>query len=388
MHRRAAEVVIVGGGVVGTSVAAHLARAGVTDVVLLEAGELGCGSSGKPLGGVRAQFSDPANVALGRRSLEAYGRFAAEHGTDIGLRRVGYLFLLRTGADVEAFAASTALQNELGVDSRVLTPHEAAARCPYVDPAALAGAAWCADDGYARPSAVVHGYAATARALGVEVRTGSPVVGIDDAGGGRLAVRTADAVVTAPTVVAAAGAWAGRVAAMVGVDLPIVPLRRQIAFTAPLRPPLPPPAGTPFTIDYSTTAYFHPGEGGDLLVGIADPAQPPGFDTAVSTDWHAPLREALAVCAPSLAPLPLERGWAGLYEVTPDRNAVIGEAPPVAGARFLYAAGFSGHGFLQAPAVGEAVRDLHLGREPAVDLTGFDARRFTRAPVRTELNIV
>ena len=187
----------------------------------------------------------------------------------------------------------------------------------------------------------------------------------------------------APTVICTAGAWSGGLAAMVGVELPIEPLRRQIVFAQPQEPR---PPRVPFTIDYSSTAYFHASEDGGLLTGWADPKETVGFDRTVTTDWHDSLRAALGMFAPALSGLPLRDGWAGLYEMTPDCNALIGEADP--GFRLLYAAGFSGHGFLQAPAVGESVKDLYLGRTPAVDISPFDARRFERPVVRTELAII
>jgi sarcosine oxidase subunit beta len=377
-------VVVVGGGVMGTSTAYHLARAGVRDVILLEAGELAGGSSGKPLGGVRAQFSDPANIALGRRSFEAFRRFGSEVGTDIGLQQVGYLFALRDEADVEPFQRSIALQNELGVPSRMLGPAEAKRLCPYLDDATVLAAAWSSEAGFARPVDVVRGYARAAEAMGVLVRTSARVVDMAVAADSRAELSTADGSrYLAPAVVCAAGAWSGPLATMVGIDLPIVPVRRQIAFTPPVprRPPR-----LPFTIDYTTTAYFHGSEDGGLLLGWADPQQQAGLEREVTTDWHRPLRDALSRFAPELSEVPISHGWAGLYEVTPDCNALIGEAD--AGFRFLYAAGFSGHGFLQGPAVGESVADLYLGRPTPVDLRCFDAGRFSRPTVRTELGII
>ncbi len=381
-----ATVVIVGGGVMGTSAAYHLARAGIRDIVVLEANELASGSSGKPLGGVRAQFSDPANIALGARSLIAFGSFNDDFGVDIGYQQVGYLFLIRDDADVDRYQASIELQNSLGVDSRMITAAAAAELSPFVDAGAVVAAAWSSTDGFARPGAVVNAYAAAAAALGAEICTASPVVGIEEAGGDRVAVHTRDGrVYTTPTVICTCGAWSKQLGAMVDVDLPIEPLRRQIAFTTPLHPR---PPRVPFTIDYSTTAYFHCNDDGSgLLVGIADKRQDVGFDTSVTTDWHDQLRAALAQFAPSLTGLTFASGWAGLYEMTPDCNALIGEAD-TDGFRFLYAAGFSGHGFLQGPAVGEAVRDLYLGAKPAVDVTVFDANRFIGEYGRTELNII
>jgi sarcosine oxidase, subunit beta len=381
-----AEVVIVGGGVMGASIAWHLARAGVTDVLVLEANELGSGSSGKPLGGVRAQFSAPANVRLGARSLAAYRDFARVTGTQIGLEQVGYLFLLRTPEDVAGFEASVHMQNELGVPSRIITAAEAGRLNPYLRLDDVIAAAWSPEDGYAHPGSVVHGYARAATSLGVRFRTGSRVIGIDLGGVGGteiVAVRTARDAIATSTVICAAGAWSARIGAMVGVELPVEPLRRQIAFTPALTPP---PPRIPFTIDFDSTFYFHGAGDGGLLLGIADPQQPVGFDTDYDETWLPLLRAATARCAPALAGVRLERGWAGLYEMTPDCNALIGQSPAVS--RFLYAAGYSGHGFLQAPATGEIIRDLYLGVPPFCDVSGFDALRFAASPDRTELNII
>ena len=293
---------------------------------------------------------------------------------DIGYQQVGYLFLIRDDADVARYQASIELQNSLGVNSRMITGAAAAELSPYVDASTVVAAAWSPTDGFARPSVVVNTYAAAAAQLGAEICTASPVVGIEQVGGGRVAVRTQDGrVYTTPTVICTCGAWSKQIGAMVDVDLPIEPLRRQIAFTTPLYPR---PPRVPFTIDYSTTTYFHGNDDGSgLLIGIADKKQAVGFDTAVTTDWHDQLRAALAQFAPSLTGVQFASGWAGLYEMTPDCNALIGEAD-TSGFRFLYAAGFSGHGFLQGPAVGEAVRDLYLGTRPAVDVSVFDVKRF------------
>ncbi|WP_336921076.1 NAD(P)/FAD-dependent oxidoreductase [Aquipuribacter sp. SD81] len=363
-----ADVVVVGGGVMGTSVAFHLAEAGV-DVLLLERDGLASGSSGKPVGGVRAQFSDPVNVALGARSLRAFADFARRPGDDIGLRRVGYLFLLDDPAQLPVFEASLAVQHAHGVTSRLVDVAEATRLNPYVDGSRYLAAAWSPEDGWARPAAVVHGYAAAARRHGATVRTGTTVTGVEVRGGEVVAVATAAGTVRTSTVVCCAGAWSRTVGAMVGVDLPVEPLRRQIAFSAPLERSV---IDRPFTIDATSTFYVHGADDG-VLLGWADPDQPVGDERRYDPSWLPRLRERARRCVPALADVPLVDGWAGLYEVTPDRNALVGEAPDVS--RFLYAAGFSGHGFLQGPAVGEAVRDLVLGREPVVDVSSLDVAR-------------
>ncbi|WP_238155506.1 NAD(P)/FAD-dependent oxidoreductase [Kribbella soli] len=380
-----ADVVIVGGGVMGTSIAFHLAEAGVRDVVLLEMNELGSGSTCKAAGGVRANFSDEVNIALGARSLEAFARFGERPGQEIDLHRVGYLFLLDSAEQVEHFRESTALQNKLqpgsGLPTRMVSIEEAVSLAPVVAADGLVGACFSPSAGHCTPESVVLGYASAARRLGARLVTGCEVLGIDAVGNQISVVRTSLGDVRAGTVICAAGAWSAQLGDMVGVELPVVPLRRQIVVTEAV-PGLPP--DLPMTIDFGTTFYFHR-EGPGLLVGMSDPDEQPGFHLNRTDAWIPRLTEAMAQRAPSLLDIGLTGGWAGLYEVTPDHNALIGEADGVS--RFLYATGFSGHGFLQGPAVGEVIRDLYLGREPFVDITPLSADRFL-STVRPERNIV
>jgi sarcosine oxidase subunit beta len=376
----AADVVVIGGGVIGTSVAFHLAEAGVRRVVLLERDELGSGSTCKAAGGVRAQFSDEVNILLGKRSLEAFARFGTRPGQEIDLQRVGYLFLLSTPEDVAAFEGSVALQNSLGVPSRMIDVSEAARLSPLIETGGLLAAAFSPEDGHCTPESVVLGYATAARRLGAHLETHCEVLGIGTRGSDIVSVRTSRGTVATPAVVCAAGAWSAAVGEMAGVSLPVVPLRRQVAFTSPV--PAPP---LPMTIDFSTTFYFHR-EGPGLLVGMSDPLEEPGFHLARTDDWLPRLGEAIAARAPGILDLGFTTGWAGLYEVTPDHNALIGEAADPS--RFLYATGFSGHGFLQGPAVGEVIRDLYLGRDPVVDVGPLSAGRFAVGHRRPEVNLV
>lgn len=377
-----ASVVVIGGGVMGLSAAHHLSRAGVRDVVLVEQGELGSGSTCKAAGGVRAQFSDAVNIELGLRSLRAFENFEAELGQEIDFHRVGYLFLLDRPDHVTAFEKNVALQNELGGTSRMIEVAEAKRLSPLIDTEGLLAAAWSPHDGHCTPEAVVLGYAGAARRAGARLVRGCSVTGIVTRGAGITAVETSLGTIRTEVVVCAAGAWSAQVGEMVGVDLPVVPLRRQILTTEPM-------AGldprTPFTIDFSTSFYFH-AEGPGLLLGMSDPEETPGFKLSRSDDWLLRLGEAVERRAPAIAEVGIASGWAGLYEMTPDHNALVGEAPQVS--RFLYATGFSGHGFLMGPAIGEVLRDLVLGTTPVVDVSGLDAGRFRDRAVRPELNIV
>ncbi|WP_371406910.1 FAD-binding oxidoreductase [Kribbella sp. NBC_00662] len=377
-----ADVVIVGGGVMGTSIAFHLAEAGVGHVLLLERDHLGSGSTCKAAGGVRANFSDSVNIALGARSLEAFARFAGRPGQEIDLHRVGYLFLLQTDEQVAQFRDSTELQNTLGQPTRMISVDEAVALAPIVAADGLVGACFSPTGGHCTPESVVLGYATAARRLGATLLTGCEVTGIDAVGNRLTAVRTNRGTVRTGTVVCAAGAWSESLAASVGVELPVTPLRRQIVVTEPI-PDL--PANLPMTIDFGSTFYFHR-EGPGLLVGMSDPDEQPGFHLNRTDTWIPRLTDVMARRAPSLLDVGLTGGWAGLYEITPDHNALIGEADDVS--RFLYATGFSGHGFLQGPAVGEVIRDLYLGREPFVDISPLNARRFADSTTRAERNVV
>ena len=378
----AADVVIVGGGVMGTSIAFHLAEAGVRRVVLLEQHQLGSGSTSKAAGGVRANFSDELNIALGARSLEAFARFEERPGQAIDLHSVGYLFLLSTADQLALFEESTRLQNAAGLPTRMLSAAEAASLAPIISTEGLVGACFSPTDGHCTPESVVLGYASAARRLGAQLITGCTVTGIDAVGNHITAVRTDLGTIRTSTVICVAGAWSAGIGAMAGVDLPVTPLRRQIVVTEAI-PSL--PAQLPMTIDFSSTFYFH-SEGPGLLVGLSDPDEQPGFQMDRTEDWLPRLTAAMEQRAPSLLDVGLASGWAGLYENTPDHNALIGEADGIS--RFLYATGFSGHGFLQGPAVGEIIRDLYLGRTPYVDISPLHADRFRTAGHRAEQNIV
>ena len=375
-------MVVVGGGVIGTSAAFHLAEAGV-DVVLIERGSLGGGSTSKAAGGVRTQFSDVLNIEIAKRSLDAFRDFDRRPGWEIDLRQVGYLFVLTRPSDVEEFERSVALQNELGLDSRMLTGEETRALCPLLDGDDVLAGAFSPGDGHATPEGVVQGYAFAARAHGAHIRVGCEVMAIRVDDGGQITeVVTTDGVIRTDTVICAAGAWSRACGAMVGVELPVSPLRRQILFTEAIDGL---PADLPMTIDFETSFYFHH-EGPGLLMGMSDPGEIPGFSVETSDGWIPGLMDVVRRRAPRIADVGIRGGWAGLYEMTPDHNAIIGEAAGVS--RFLYATGFSGHGFLQGPAVGEILRDMVLRRPAFVDVSPLSVERFDAAALRPEYNIV
>lgn len=378
----AADVVIVGGGVIGLSTGYHLARAGVERVVLLERGAFGGGSTCKAAGGVRANFSDEVNVALGLRSLETFETFPLEFGQEIDLHQPGYLFLIDHEDDLPVFRANSELHRSMGIESHLVGPEEARRLSPLISSDGLVGALYTPRDGHCTPESVVLGYTRAARQAGATLVSGCEVTGIVTEGDRILGVRTPAGSVATEHVICAAGAWSRRLGAMVGVDLPVTPLRRQIVCTGPISGL---PAEVPFTIDFATSLYFHR-EGQGLLLGMPEREDSWSFDLTRTNEWLGDLAEAMAHRMPLLGDVGLMHGWAGLYEMTPDHNAVIGKSSQVPG--FWYATGFSGHGFLMGPAVGEVMRDLYLGQAPFVDVSGLSADRFVDNAVRPEVNIV
>ena len=380
-----ASVVVIGGGVIGASIAFHLAESGVSDVVLVEKGELACGSTCKAAGGVRASFSNAANIAIGLRGLEVYSRFAQDYGQEIDFTRNGYLYLLSDQTNVDVFTESVALQNSHGVPSRMITAEAAKRISPLIGTDGMLAACWSPEDGKATPESVVIGYAAAARRHGARIIRHCAVTDIDSSGGAITAVVTEDGRIATDTVVCAAGAWSRSIGEMVGVDIPVSPVRRQIAFTEPLTDL---PASSPsLTIDFPSNFYFHP-EGKGLLLGWSDPNEPAGFNLKFELeDWLLGLGEIAATRAPVVLDYGIATGWAGLYEVTPDRNQIIDRSTEVEG--LLIAAGYSGHGFLMGPATGEIVRDLYHGKEPRYDISAFTLDRFAHTDIAAgETNIV
>jgi sarcosine oxidase subunit beta len=368
----------------GASVAWHLARRGVTNVVLLEREtQLGRGSTGRNAGGVRHQFSTESNVRLSIESIAAMERFTDEVGAPIDLHQDGYLFLLSKSEHVEAFRAAVALQRGLGVDVEWLSPGDAARYAPGVSMDDVVAATFCGRDGIADPAGLTAGYASAARRAGVEIRRGVEVTGIHVDGRGVAAVETAGEVISTRTVVNAAGPWAGYVAALAGVALPVSPLKRHIFIAAP------PTSGWPISsrtmvIDFASSFYFHR-EGAGMLFGMGDPGQAPGFDQSV--DWRV-LERIQPVAArrfPCLEDASIARAWAGLYEMTPDANPVIGRCGLDG---FWAIAGFSGHGFQHAPAAGRILADLMRGADPGLDPAPYRFERFAENAEMAELGVV
>jgi len=379
-----AQVVVIGGGVMGASTAYHLALRGVRDVVLLESQSFfGQGATGKCAGGIRYQFSTAINVRLSLLSLPMLDRFEEETGQAIDLRKIGYLLLATTERNITEFRRNVALQHSLGVPTEWLDGDEVRRRVPQLAADDVLAATFHGGDGLADPNGVVAGYVSAARRLGVRLYNDAPVTGIETAGGRVTAVQTPHGRIACEMVVNAAGPWAGLVGELAGVALPIVPVRRQMLTTTAL-PTLDPEF--PFVIDFNQSLYFHR-EGDGLLTGMSNPHQPPGFDESVDDEWNLTHLEAAVARLPLLVEAGIRTRWAGLYEVTPDAHPIIGGVPGLAG--FYVVAGFSGHGFMHGPAAGLLLSEIILdGRAHTLDIAQLGHERFAAGKLISEYNVI
>jgi sarcosine oxidase subunit beta len=380
-----ADVVVIGGGVVGASTAYHLAAAGAGRVVLLERQDhLAGGSTGACAGGFRFQFSSEVNVRLSQASVPMITGFTETHGLPLDLAQDGYLFLVRGASRWREFERAAELQRSLGVRVELLSPEEAAALVPGIELEGVVGAAFGPDDGIADPSALTHGYATLARREGAVLELGVEVTSIVVRGGRVVGVDTGGGPIGAPTVVNAAGPWAGVLARTAGVELPIEPIPRHVLVTGAF-PGV--PERRTLVIDAETGFYLHR-EGAGVLMGMGSPDERASFDTATDEAFVADRLLPTAVRVfPALEDAAVEHGWVGLYEMTPDRHPIIGEAPGVTG--LFLANGFSGHGFQHAPVVGKLMAEMIVdGDARTVDVSELGLDRFASGAVVPELHVV
>ncbi|MEI7705854.1 MAG: FAD-binding oxidoreductase, partial [Deltaproteobacteria bacterium] len=371
-----ASVVIVGGGILGLSLAHQLALRGVTDVLVLERSYLNAGASGRNGGGVRAQWSTPTMVRLGLRSLQLFRSFAGETGVNVWFRRGGYLFLAPDGAQVERLERNHAVQRQQGMRTRIVSPDEACTIVPELDRSRFVAASWNPDDGVVFPWPFLWGYAAAAQARGVTVRTFTPVSGIEVSGGLVRSVLTPHGRVRCDTLVNACGAWSPEVARLAGVALPNRPTRHEILVSGPLKPWL-----GPLVSNLGNGLYFSQSQRGEIVGGMGDPTEPAGISHGSTLRFLSRFSRAITELVPGTAGVPVMRQWAGNYDVTPDNNPILGPAGP---ANFFQLSGFVGHGFMMAPAVTEIVADALTGRARDEILDRFSLDRFERGPAVRE----
>jgi sarcosine oxidase subunit beta len=366
-----ADVVIIGGGVMGTSTAYHLAKRGCQDMVLVEKKQVASGSTGLSAGGIRLQFSIEANIRMSMESLQVFERFAEEFEAEIDFRQHGYLFLATEPGDWAEFQANVVVQQRVGVPVQLLSPEEIGELVPHLYLDDVVGGTFCPRDGYADPYSVAMGFARQARWLGVRIYEETEALDIKVSEGKVRAVLTNQGEIATPVVVNVAGPWAAQVGHMVGLELPAVPYRRQIFVTAPFDEL---PKQIPMVIDFAPSFYFRR-EGASILMGMTDHEEPPSFNTNFDLAFLVKAAEKAAHRAPVLNRADFMRGWGGLYSITPDDNPIIGQ--DVGGVEGFYCAvGFSGHGFQQSPAVGRILADLITSGQTDLDLSPFQLGRF------------
>ena len=376
-----ADVVIVGAGIMGVSTAYHLARLGAGRVVVLERDTVCSGSTALASGGIRHQYANRLGIELTTHSIVTYENFREEFGVDPHFRQHGYLILVATEEELAVARRSVALQQSLGVKVELLDPAATRALCPYLNTDDLLGATYPPRDGYADPYLATTAIAARARSLGVTIRQGHEVRGFVRQGDRVRGVTTADGAVEAAAVVIATGAWSGVVGALAGVAIPVRPHRRHKFMTAPF-PTDRIPAATPFVIDPHRSFSLRR-EGVGLLLGHGRRDEPDSFNTEVDRSLEPGVVERAIHRAPALADAALMRGWAGLYEMTPDQTGIVSAVPGVTGLHVI--AGFSGHGFMHGPIAGQLMGEMLVhGRAVTMDATPLDLARFARGSLHTE----
>ena len=368
------EIAIVGGGVVGLSIAYHLARSGVHDVVVIERGYLAEGASGRNGGGVRQQWATEINIRLMQESVELCRRFAVDLGVNVWFRQGGYLFLARSAKELARLEKNIALQNRCGVETRMLDAKEAGKIVPELNLDGIVGAAYNPTDGILFPWPFLWGYARQAAANGVKLFTHTPVTGLETEAGGGFTVHSTRGSLKARRVINACGAWSPALAKMIGVDIPTWPIRHEICSSEPLKPFL-----RPMVSELSSGLYCSQSMRGEIVGGVTIPSHAghPGdaINNRSTLEFLATYSRRLLRLMPILGDIKILRQWAGPYDQSPDGNPIVGAAP--GHPDFFLACGFVGHGFMMAPIVGKLYGEWLAGGDKHEIFERYTLGRFT-----------
>jgi sarcosine oxidase, subunit beta len=370
-----ADVVIIGGGIVGSSVAYHLTTQGCRDVLIVERETAqGKGSTGKSMGGVRAQFSTPTSIQMSLYSIPFYASFEERLGSPCDYRSQGYLFCATSEKHMTYLTKNHRLQVEMGLKTaRLMAGNEIRSMFPQLRADDVVGGSFCSTDGFVDPYSAMNGFSAWATERGATVWKNTSVTGIARDETGVASVETTRGAIATRKVVNCAGAWAAEVGNLAGVNLPVEPLRRMLVPSEPFDEF---PHSAPMIVDMSNGFHFRP-EARGFLLAWNDPEETPGFKTDFDPTFLEKILTRAADRVPCFANLPVnpKRAWAGLYEMTPDHHPILGEAPSVRG--FFLANGFSGHGVMHAPATGKILSDLILtGETDLIDAPLLNLSRF------------
>ncbi len=380
---RYADVVVIGGGVVGCSIAYNLAKAGAGQIAVIERDYLASGATGRCGAGVRMQWGSETNCILSRESvkmLENLPEILKVDG-DIEFKQGGYLLLAYTPKMVEQFKKNLILQNSLDIPARWTTPEEAKEIVPHLNINGLLGATFCPKDGHANPFKVTSLYAKAAARLGVKFYTHTEVTGLTVTTGKVTAVHTDKGVIATNTVINAAGGYAKTVGRMAGIELPIFPERHEILVTEPVDP-----MQTPMVMCFFHNLYCQQTPHGSFIMGIGHPDEPETFNIRSSWQFLTEMADRITKILPPLANLNVVRQWAGLYDMCPDRTPILGQDANIQG--FYTAAGFSGHGFMISPIVGKLMAQTITGAPTDIPIDMFSADRFARGQLYVEPSVV
>ena len=366
-----AEIVIVGGGVVGLAIAYYLAKRGLTDVVVLERGYLAEGASGRNGGGVRQQWATEVNIRLMQESVALCRRFAVDVGVNVWFRQGGYLFLARSAKEVARLEKNIDLQNRCGVATRMLGPDAAQEIVPELALAGIVGAAYNPTDGILFPWPFLWGYARQAATRGVKIFTHTAVAGlVPEVGGGYTVATASRGSIRARRVINATGSWSPKLAAHLGIDVPTHPIRHEICSSEPLKPFL-----RPMVSELSSGLYCSQSMRGEIVGGVTLPGHDSTYSMGSTLHFLATYARRLVRLMPVLGDVKILRQWAGPYDQSPDGNPILGAAP--GHPDFFLACGFVGHGFMMAPIVGKLYAEWLTGDAPHEIFSRYTLARFT-----------
>lgn len=378
-----ADAVVIGGGINGVSIAYNLAKRGMKNVVLLEKRFLASGSTGRCGAGVRCQWGTKMNCLLSKASIEFYENINEEldYEGDCEFKQGGYLLLATTEKEVMQFKKNVELQNSLGIDSKFITTGEAKKIVPYLNLDGIIAATFCEKDGHANPFMVVDAFAKAARRLGVEINTFTEVTGIKTENGRVVGVETTKGDIKTERVINAAGGYSQLVSKMAGIKIPNYSERHQILVTEPVNPIL-----GPMVMSFSLNIYIQQTPHGSFIMGYGDPDEPHSYTIDSSWDFLETMAKKTIKLLPPLGELRIVRQWAGLYNMTPDRQPILGGHPDLEG--YYMAVGFSGHGFMLGPITGILMSEYILGEKTSIDISKLDAARFDRGELVLEPSVV
>jgi sarcosine oxidase subunit beta len=381
MMIKKADIVIIGGGVVGCSIAYNLAKLGAKNIILLEKNTLSSGATGRCGAGIRQQFGTKMNCILARESIKIFENLSQELEYDIELNQSGYLILAYTEKEVNQFKKNVALEQSLNIKARFITVEEAKEIVPPLNTEGILAATFCPTDGHANPFKTNFAYAEAAERLGVKIYTFTEVKEIETENHKIVAVNTDKGKVLTPIVVNAAGGYSGIIGKMVGVDIPVYSQRHQILITEPLDPLF-----RPMLMSFSRNFYCQQTPHGSIIMGFGDPNERKDGDIGSSWQFAREMAQKMTAVLPLLKEVTMIRQWAGLYNMSPDAQPILGEHPQIEG--FYMAIGFSGHGFMLAPITSKLIAELILKRKTSLPIDKLDIGRFERGELIIEPSVV